>query len=143
MCSNLFVLLFLVTSCLIVAVQPCMEWIPIKKYIYIYIQNLVYSKSQTKTYLTPCPTSTIECIVKIFTAIVVVANYFCNISFSHSLLISIKIYFLLQKYLFHTKNYCGPGGSTIIQKKWASHSRMLPLVMVDKTVPFFPKIKLF
>ena len=26
-----FVLLFLVTPCLVVAVQPCMEWIPIKK----------------------------------------------------------------------------------------------------------------
>ena len=30
-CFNLFVLLFLVTSCLVVAVQPCMEWISIKK----------------------------------------------------------------------------------------------------------------
>ena len=30
-CCNLFVLLFLVTPCLIVAVQPCMEWITIKK----------------------------------------------------------------------------------------------------------------
>ena len=30
-CFNVFVLLFLVTLCLIVAVQPCMEWIPIKK----------------------------------------------------------------------------------------------------------------
>ena len=28
-CSNLFVLLFLVTPFLVVAVQPCMEWIPI------------------------------------------------------------------------------------------------------------------
>ena len=32
-------LLFLVTPCLVVAVQPCMVWIPIKKiYIYIYIK---------------------------------------------------------------------------------------------------------
>ena len=31
MCSNLFVLLFLVTPCIVVAVQSCMEWIPIKK----------------------------------------------------------------------------------------------------------------
>ena len=31
MCSNLFVLLFLVTSCLVVTAQSCMEWIPIKK----------------------------------------------------------------------------------------------------------------
>ena len=31
MCSNLFVLLFLVTLCFVVAVQRCMEWIPIKK----------------------------------------------------------------------------------------------------------------
>ena len=30
-CFNLFVLLFLVTPCLVVAVQFCMEWIPIKK----------------------------------------------------------------------------------------------------------------
>ena len=30
-CFNLFVLLFLVTPCLIVTFQPCMEWIPIKK----------------------------------------------------------------------------------------------------------------
>ena len=30
-CRNLFVLLFLVTSCLVVAVQPYMEWIAIKK----------------------------------------------------------------------------------------------------------------
>ena len=30
-CYNLVVLLFLVTPCLLVAVQPCMEWIIIKK----------------------------------------------------------------------------------------------------------------
>ena len=30
-CFNLFVLPFLVTPCLVMAVQPCMEWIPIKK----------------------------------------------------------------------------------------------------------------
>ena len=30
-CFNLFVLLFLVTPCLAVAVQPCIEQIPIKK----------------------------------------------------------------------------------------------------------------
>ena len=30
-CSNLFVLFFHVTACLVVAVQTCMEWIPIKK----------------------------------------------------------------------------------------------------------------
>ena len=30
-CLNLFVFRFLVTTCLVVAVQPCMEWIPIKK----------------------------------------------------------------------------------------------------------------
>ena len=30
-CLNLFLFLFLVTPCLVVAVQPCMEWIPIKK----------------------------------------------------------------------------------------------------------------
>ena len=31
MCLNLFVFLFLVTPCVVVAVQPCMEWIPIEK----------------------------------------------------------------------------------------------------------------
>ena len=31
----------------------------------------------------------------------------------------------------------------IIQKKLASGSRMLPLVIFDKKVPFFPKIVLF
>ena len=35
---NYFVLLFLVTPCLIVAVQPCMEWIP------IYIYTLIHCK---------------------------------------------------------------------------------------------------
>ena len=30
-CFNLFVLLFLVTPYLVLAVQPCMEWIPIKR----------------------------------------------------------------------------------------------------------------
>ena len=30
-CFNLFVLLFVVTLCLLVTVQPCKEWIPIKK----------------------------------------------------------------------------------------------------------------
>ena len=30
-CLNLFVILFLVTPCLVVAVRPCMEWIPILK----------------------------------------------------------------------------------------------------------------
>ena len=31
-CRNLFVLLFLVTSFLVVSVQPCIEWIPIKNF---------------------------------------------------------------------------------------------------------------
>ena len=30
-CFNFFVLLFLLTPCLVVAIQPCMEWIPILK----------------------------------------------------------------------------------------------------------------
>ena len=30
-CFNVFVLLFLVTPCLVVAVHPCVEWIPILK----------------------------------------------------------------------------------------------------------------
>ena len=46
---------------------------------------------------------------KLLTAVVVFANYFRNISFSHCLLILIKICFLLQKYLFHIKMYSGPG----------------------------------
>ena len=33
LCFNLFVLLFLVRVCLVVAIQPCMEWNPIKKKI--------------------------------------------------------------------------------------------------------------
>ena len=33
MCCNLYVLLFLLTPCLVVVVQPYMEWIPIKKKI--------------------------------------------------------------------------------------------------------------
>ena len=36
---NLFVLLFLVTPCLVVAVQPCREWIPIKKGRFIEMQS--------------------------------------------------------------------------------------------------------
>ena len=37
-CCNLFVLHFLVIPCLIVAVQPCMEWIPVKKtYIVLFM----------------------------------------------------------------------------------------------------------
>ena len=36
-CFDLFVLLFLVTSCLVVAVQPCMESIPIKKKSFLKI----------------------------------------------------------------------------------------------------------
>ena len=31
MCSNLFVILFLVTPCVVEAGQPCIVWIPIKK----------------------------------------------------------------------------------------------------------------
>ena len=46
---------------------------------------------------------------KLLTGVVVFANYFCN-SFSHSLLILIKIYILPQKYLLHIKKYSGPGG---------------------------------
>ena len=54
-CFNLFVLLFLVTSCLIVAVQSCMEWIPIlKKHISIcdasetsvYVPNFTFRQFQ-------------------------------------------------------------------------------------------------
>ena len=39
-CSNLFVLLFLVTPCPVVAVQPCMEWIPMKKKSTVLSQQL-------------------------------------------------------------------------------------------------------
>ena len=38
MCCNLFVLVYLVTPCLVVVVQLCMEWIPIKN-IYVYVLN--------------------------------------------------------------------------------------------------------
>ena len=30
----IILLLFLVSSCLVMAVEPCVEWIPIKKYVY-------------------------------------------------------------------------------------------------------------
>ena len=40
-CFNLFLLPFLVTSCLVVAVQPCMESIPIKKKI--IFENNIFS----------------------------------------------------------------------------------------------------
>ena len=39
---NIFVPFFLVTPCLVVAVQPCMEWIPIKIYIYTNIYIYIY-----------------------------------------------------------------------------------------------------
>ena len=38
-CFNLFVL-FLLTSCLTVAIEPCMEWIPIKNKNFIHCQGL-------------------------------------------------------------------------------------------------------
>ena len=38
-CFNLFVLLFLVSPCLVVAVQPCIVWIPIKKKILSIYKN--------------------------------------------------------------------------------------------------------
>ena len=40
---NLFVLLFLATLCLVVAVQPCMEWIPIKK-VSFYFLVIIFRK---------------------------------------------------------------------------------------------------
>ena len=40
-CFNLFVFLFLVTSCLVVAAQPCMEWIPIKKKSFEYKTKII------------------------------------------------------------------------------------------------------
>ena len=40
-CFNLFVLLFLVIPCLVRAVQPCMEWSPIKKNIPLIWCNIV------------------------------------------------------------------------------------------------------
>ena len=55
---NLFVLDFLVTACLVVAVQPCMEWIPIKNILSKYIEDLyvivsvievIYSERLTDT----------------------------------------------------------------------------------------------
>ena len=53
-------------------------------------------------------------VQKILTAIVVFAiyKYFCNISFSSSLLFKnlIKVYFLLQKYLFYVKKHSDPEG---------------------------------
>ena len=62
-CFNLFVLLFLVTPCLIVAVQPCMEKIPIKKnwflnffppfflFSFIFLLNICTSSSHSSSVL--------------------------------------------------------------------------------------------
>ena len=62
-CFNLFVLLFLVTPCLIVAVQPCMERIPIKKnwflnffppfflFSFIFLLNICTSSSHSSSVL--------------------------------------------------------------------------------------------
>ena len=49
--SNLYVLLFLLTPCLAVTVQPCMEWIPIKK----QKQNKSNTPSPVLIYLSPSP----------------------------------------------------------------------------------------
>ena len=62
-CFNLFVLLFLVTPCLIVAVQLCMERIPIKKnwflnflppfflFSFIFLLNICTSSSHSSSVL--------------------------------------------------------------------------------------------
>ena len=46
-CCNIFVLLFLVTSCLVVAVQPCMEWIPMF-FLMFYCQSSISEACSSK-----------------------------------------------------------------------------------------------
>ena len=52
-CFNLFILDFLVTLCLVVAVQPCMEWIPIKKNSELLTKNCKKPNSLTKIHSLP------------------------------------------------------------------------------------------
>ena len=60
LCFNLFVLLFLVTPWLAVAVQPCMEWIPVfKKYVMRPCNLLRFKLSPLGTLWQMCGTSTI------------------------------------------------------------------------------------
>ena len=53
MCFSFFVLLFLVTPCLAVAVQHCMEWIPIQKMCFLRVscreKGSQYTKSWART----------------------------------------------------------------------------------------------
>ena len=72
--------------------------------------NLVYIQIfRSGIYSEPCQTSMMKYSAKLLIAVVVFANHFPKISFSHSLLILIKIHVLLQKYLFLIKKYRGPG----------------------------------
>ena len=72
-------------------------------------RTLVYSKSETEAYSEHRHIYDGAFCKKLLTAAVFFANYFCNISFSHSVLFLIKAYLLLQKYLFYIKKYSGPG----------------------------------
>ena len=48
---NLFVLLFLVTPCLVVAVEPCIKWIPINKKRFLCWKHLGIFRTQFGVYL--------------------------------------------------------------------------------------------
>ena len=53
-CCNLFILLFLVTPYLVVAVQPYMEWITIKKKSFHYVCNLSFTQRYSTADLKIC-----------------------------------------------------------------------------------------
>ena len=50
LCLNLFVFLFVVIPCLVVAVQPCIEWIPILKSVRVELVYIVYNISGNKAF---------------------------------------------------------------------------------------------
>ena len=49
MYALIFLFLFLVTSCLVMAVQPCMEWIPIKKMKHLLFKTKMFLLLSIKT----------------------------------------------------------------------------------------------
>ena len=102
---NLNIFRILAYSELEAYVEPCYIWNP------DIFRALAYSEPEV--YSEPWKTSEMEHFAKIINGY----SCFCNISFSRSLLFSIKAYFFLQKYL---KKYTGPGGRD--PEFWYTHS---------------------
>ena len=50
LCLNLFVILFVVIPCLVVAVQPCIEWIPILRSVRVELVYIQYNISDNKAF---------------------------------------------------------------------------------------------